>query len=81
MEAELVAGLVGLGASLFGAGVSWGLMRAQLSRTRNDLNGVRRVFNAHAEDERIERDRVRLAILLLVSEGKREEMIARFWPE
>jgi len=78
---EMLALLAGLVGSVFGAGVSWGVMRGQVRRTRTDVNGVGRILRAHIEDERAERDRMRLALLLLVPEAKREEMIARFWRE
>lgn len=78
---EMLALLGALVGSIFGAGTAWGAMRGQVSRTRNDVNGVRRIMNSHVDAERVERDRMRLAMLLLVPEAKREELIARFWPE
>lgn len=68
-------------AALFGAGVAWGAMRGQVSRLRNDLNGVRRILNEQAAADRIERERTKMAILLLTPAADLEKMIDRFWPK
>lgn len=78
VDPELIAGAVGL---IFGAGVAWGLMRGQVSRTRNDVNGIGKKLAEHIRQQDLEFDRVKLAMQLIVPEEKREELIARFWPE
>lgn len=74
---ELVGGIA---TALFGAGVAWGVMRAQVTRTRNDLNGVRRIVNDQAAEQRTERERIRFAVLLLTPDADLEKMIDRLWP-